>query len=76
MLTLSADLLPIKTVDPICEKQMMREACAAYTISAKSCLCDNSPKLNSHKRLENSDLHNLTKQEKPMMWNRPFAALM
>lgn len=37
--------------------------------------CDNSPKLNSHKRLENSDLHNLTKQEQPMMWNGPIGAL-
>lgn len=47
--------------------------CSIY--QPESCLCDNSLKLNSHKRLENSDLHNLTKQEKPMMWNRPIAAL-
>lgn len=51
-----------------------RQVGAEY-ISAVPHTGDNSQKLNIHKRLENSDLHNLTKQEKPMMWNRPVAAL-
>jgi len=39
--------------------------------SARLFTCDNSPKLNSHKSLRNSDLQHLTKQEKPMMCTGP-----